>query len=84
MNRMLFGHGMPGSDESGDNYRVSPHGALSSKTKNTGDGFWCPACFESGKFNWINPDKKRPYCGICKTQVADMDQRKIAEIMKLY
>lgn len=82
MSRFLFGHGISGSENSGDNYVSSPHGALSAKTKNTGDGFWCPNCFESGKFTWINPDKKYPRCGVCKTERDDMDEQLIAEIMR--
>ena len=70
------------SEEAGDNYRVTPHGALSSKTKNTGDGFWCPICFKQGKFVWINPDKKHPYCGTCKTPRSEMDDAEITKIMK--
>lgn len=74
---------VPGnSEECGDNYRVTPHGALSSKTKKTGDGFWCPVCFSRGKYVWINPDEKMNYCGTCKTHRSEMDAAEIARIMK--
>lgn len=79
MQRPLFGHGIKGSDESGDNYIVSPHGALSSKTKNTGDGFWCPVCYGLKKYTWVENYHKR--CESCRVKVAVMDQAKISKIM---
>ena len=67
-------------EEYGDNYRVRPNGALSTKTKKTGDGFWCPVCFAQGRYSWT---RGLPGCGICKTNRSDMDEEKISKIMRL-
>ncbi len=69
------------NEECGDNFRWnSCVGGLSSKTKATGDGYWCPFCYAKGRYAWIdNTDIK---CPDCKTKIVDMDKAKIAKIMK--
>lgn len=77
----LWGQIPAGQDESGDNIVVRPHGALSRKSKLMGDGFWCPVCYQHGKYSWVE-DHKYKQCNLCRTRINTMDSDEIERIMK--
>ena len=77
--KFLFGFAPQSGAESWESTEFqSRRGALSTHTKKTGDGFWCPECFGHEKFEWCSYDK----CYACGTSLSDMDKNKIKLIMR--
>ena len=81
--KFLWGDVPYGHEEGGDNLRVRPHGSCAhSRTKKTGDGFWCPSCFDNlRKYTWIE-DRLGPPCPVCGMKKKYMNMIRADEILK--
>ena len=85
----MSGYEGPWAEETEPAEENQSAGGLTSMSKKLGDGFWCPVCFENGRYTWLNARLSFLHemvagtgCGECDTTYRRMDIEKIKKLMK--